>query len=571
MRSSENKPNTQVADLDSKCDDASTDEQDAAQAGTTRGPSRAAQTVAAAAAGVSAHVGWQLVSRVLNFALRAIVLRTLGPSNVASTKLNVTMVYSLLVLPITGFRKVSLRVADDARSIAHSQLCVVCTILNSFLATFLLAFVKPDYKDALIILAITLYIRAKAEPDVVFTTRRERYAANSRSRAASVLASGVATAIAVRFLNPGPAAASGHLVYSIFMRCTFRYARTSPLPVVSSWWNYLWRDDILVTAANTGQTVLKFLLGNGESIVLGIACEKSEHGAYIMAGNVASIVLRFFHDGLEDQCFNVFYRLSPSFKEKKSDGDDDDKEAQRLCIGTMHLALKASLLVAAVFAAVGPAFSYSVVHVLYGEKWSEDTDAPKLLASYFSYLLFTALNGVTEAFFTASAGAKESRNRGIFSVVLAASYLLSLYALARVYGAFGVIAVNCANMTFRAGYAIWYYVQTTKQSFTQLALGAAPNIGVIVALFIGRFSTLRSERYWIGTRRGSDVGKILFDGKMHLLRNVAGHAVSGAFACLLFVASLWVFEKSFVMQLRRLMKGKSIVMESPNEAHEHAE
>ena len=564
MRVGENKTNKKD---DSNDDNTSTDNDNTKPKEATHAPSRAAQTVTAAAAGVTAHIGWQLISRLLSFVLRAIVLRTLGPSNVASTELNVTLVYRMLVLPITGFRKVSLRVSNDLRSMAHCSLCVVFTTVLSLIVTLILGILKPEYKSALIILAITLTIRSLAEPDVVFTTRREKYALNSRSRAASVLASGVTTAIGVHIFHPGPAAAIGHLVYSIFMYCTFRTIRTVRLPKIS--WNQLFLDDIYVTVANTGQAVLKFFLGNGESFILGITCEKSEHGAYIMAGNFASIVLRFFHDGLEDQCFNVFYRLSPSFKKKKS--DNDDKEARRLCVNTMHLALKASLLVSALFAAVGPAFSYSAVRVLYGEKWSEDTNASTLLARYFLYLLFAALNGVTEAFFHAAADARESRNHGIFSAILAVSYLIGLRVAAEFNGALGVIAVNCANMTFRAGYAVRYYCRTSGQSFFQLLSGALPSLFVVGALVFGRLGTLWSERFWIGTTEGARVVQILFDCKKQLLVNVAAHAVSGALACLLFVAALWAFERPFVLQLRRLMRGKSIVLDAPSETHQHVD
>ena len=45
----------------------------------------------------------------------------------------------------------------------------------------------------------------------------------------------------------------------------------------------------------------------------------------------------------------------------------------------------------------GPAYTYMLLRLLYGLRWSE-TEAPRALATYCVYILLLAVNGILEAF-----------------------------------------------------------------------------------------------------------------------------------------------------------------------------
>lgn len=539
-------------------------------------PSRASETVRAAAVGFSAHVGWQFVSRVASFVLRAVVVRALGPERVADTELNVALVVSLLVLPISGFRKVSLRAPTDAHAVALCACCVAVTATVAVSASALLATFKPLYSSALAIVASSLIVRALAEPSVIFTVRRERYSENSRARAAAILVSGAVGAVSVRMAsaaNAAPATAMGHLAYSSAMLVAFISARgPAGLPIRSPkrMLNDLDVSELVMAAATTGQCFLKYVLSNGESFVLALTCKKDVQGAYILAGNVASIVARFFNDGLEDQCFNVFHRLAPAFRPREgknaygdrfngtreSISDEDRRDAQRTCVATMHLALKATLLVAVLFASIGPAYAYSCVRLLYDVEWSEGSPAARLLSQYFLYLMFMAANGVTEAFFHAAAVAADSRQHWIFSAVLSVSYLLLLRVTAVWYQAGGIIAVNCTNMAMRTVYSIVFYCKLTKQSGTVLIRQSTPNIGVLVALAIARRISMASEVHFVGTNAGLKMRDVQFSGRLDVLRRVVLHSASGVFALVTFALSVVVFERQFLKDITALVRSR---------------
>lgn len=47
--------------------------------------------------------------------------------------------------------------------------------------------------------------------------------------------------------------------------------------------------------------------------------------------------------------------------------------------------------------AFGPAYTYMLLRLVYGQRWSE-TEAPRALAAYCLYILLLAVNGILEAF-----------------------------------------------------------------------------------------------------------------------------------------------------------------------------
>ncbi len=57
--------------------------------------------------------------------------------------------------------------------------------------------------------------------------------------------------------------------------------------------------------------------------------------------------------------------------------------------------------------AFGPAYSYLLLRVAYGQRWS-DTGAPAALAAYCPYVLLLAANGILEAFVHAVASARRA-------------------------------------------------------------------------------------------------------------------------------------------------------------------
>jgi oligosaccharide translocation protein RFT1 len=58
----------------------------------------------------------------------------------------------------------------------------------------------------------------------------------------------------------------------------------------------------------------------------------------------------------------------------------------------LTVALKLVILIGLIFMAFGPSYSYSLIRLLYGEKWS-DGEASLALQFYCLYIIVLAMNG----------------------------------------------------------------------------------------------------------------------------------------------------------------------------------
>lgn len=520
-------------------------------------PPHAAATVRAAAAGVSAHLLWQVSARIVSFAIRAIVVRALGPTQFAFVEIRLSFLVSLALLPAIGaFRKVCLRAPDERTAASLAYLSTLITLTLSILLGGLVFYFDSPNSASWAIVTASLLVRAFAEPPLVFARRRGRYSQSSRARAVSTVLAGVGQTLVVAAVSDRwakPATASGHLFYSAFLGITMFFATgTEGVPVLSvvEFFAHLRREELTMTAVALGQGLLKFLLENGEGIILDISCSAPVKGAYKLAGNFGSIMARFFSEALEEQSFNVFHRLAHAFRDSNESSRVDamhSEEMRRTCLSTLHMALKAAISVSVLIALVGPAYSYAILRLLYGEKWADETAAPSLLNQYFVYLVFTAGNGVGEAFVSAAASTSELRSQTKFSIVLSATYMAALYFAARRYEATGIIVVNCVNMVIRTCYSAWFFQQLTGQSIYSLR-SALPHPGVIVSLVVTQRISRLSERHFMG----SEVDFFPNVAKMDLLVRILLHSLSGFLALAVFGWSLMTFETTFVSQLRSL-------------------
>ena len=197
----------------------------------------------------------------------------------------------------------------------------------------------------------------------------------------------------------------------------------------------LWR----LLGAYEWQAVQRVVLQEGERLVLAVCGAARAGGAelaavYAVVGNLASLVVRFVFQPLEEVCFTAFGKLAAA---------GDARAARR----TLRTVLRFAVLVGAAFVAFGPGYARAAVHVLYGAKYSR-TAAPTVLAWYCVYILFLALNGTSEAFVHSVASERQLRANNValvvFSVlfVSAAAILLRIPALVNV----GLILANCFSL-----------------------------------------------------------------------------------------------------------------------------
>ncbi|KAJ7010973.1 lipid transporter [Populus alba x Populus x berolinensis] len=142
----------------------------------------------------------------------------------------------------------------------------------------------------------------------------------------------------------------------------------------------------------------------------------------------------------------------------------------------------------------GPSYSYSLIRMLYGRKWS-DGEASTALQYYCFYVIVLAMNGTSEAFLHAVATESQLKRSNDSLLVFSLIYVVMNVLLIKSAGAVGLILANSLNMILRIIYSavfIKYYFQDSSAfSFTS----CLPS-GWTVLLFSGVI-TLISEKLFL--------------------------------------------------------------------------
>jgi len=222
----------------------------------------------------------------------------------------------------------------------------------------------------------------------------------------------------------------------------------------------------------TIQTVQKFFLQEGEKLALMtlIGNLNGEQGVYGLVSNLGSLVARFFFQPIEEASFAEFSELlkpsssssasthtaSPTLPRKRSVTPAPLLSAWKVLTSMLKLMLMIGLL----FLTFGPPYSYSLITLLYGAKWSE-TAAASVLAHYCAYVSVMALNGVSEAFLFAVVQPQELQAYTHAMLPTSLLYLLSCAALSP-YGAKGLVWSNCLSMLCRMLWARRFALRSLK-------------------------------------------------------------------------------------------------------------
>jgi oligosaccharide translocation protein RFT1 len=209
------------------------------------------------------------------------------------------------------------------------------------------------------------------------------------------------------------------------------------------------------------QDSFKYILTQGDSILIAALASLSDQGAYALASNYGGLIARMLFQPIEEGSRNLVANVCSPDPSTGKPTPNGLGEAKRL----LQTILKLYNLISLVAVTIGPTVAPLLLRVVAGARWA-DTEAGSVLSVYCYYIPFLAINGLTEAFVAAVASNAElgsqSLSMGVFFTAFASATWFFLHYLK--LGASGLVYANCVNMGLRILFNTYFIRRFFRQN-----------------------------------------------------------------------------------------------------------
>lgn len=528
--------------------------------------------LSASAKGATFLILLQVASRALTFVVNQVLLRFLSPE-----LLGVSAQLELFSISVLYFARESLRVALQRQ--AHGTQAVVnlsyLAVITGLPLTYALASIwlrsdtpkVPYFAEALGLYCVATIVELLTEPFFSAVQQKLLYKVRASAESSAtllrcfgtcgsaILASYVGIDIGVMPFAFGQLAyALGLLaVYFTNMSSAARSEDFSLLPEKllatkesAVTFRYFSTPLLRLTGSLTLQSALKYILTQGDSLLITSYTSLADQGAYALASNYGGLIARMLFQPIEESSRNMFAKLCATPQSapdtNKIDGDQQSQEQKRnlaQAAKVLTIILRLYFIISLLAMALGPTLAPLLLSIVAGRKWSA-TNASKVLATYCYYIPFLAINGVTEGFVAAVATNKElyaqSISMGFFFAAFAGSAWFFLGQLQ--LGGSGVVLANTVNMALRIVWNTWFINRFFGQSKTSFRLlDALPSITSLAPAAIVPTMMQLVPRFRFLTRFG-----------------ILGELVSVGAVAGLYAVHILFFERQFLIECYQMLK-----------------
>ncbi|KAK0660173.1 Protein RFT1-like protein [Lasiodiplodia hormozganensis] len=519
--------------------------------------------LSASAKGATFLILFQVGSRALTFAVNQVLLRFLSPE-----VLGVAAQLELYSISVLYFSRESLRVALQRQAgsiqavINLSYIAIVLSyILSHTLAWLWLRADVPDvpyFRQSLWLYAYSAVFELCTEPAFTATQQLMLYKVRASAESAATLVRcfvtcGFAIWASKQKLDTGVAPfAIGQTTYDLVLLAVYLWhvmpgakkekfallpqslKKNDPKEYILDWFP---RSLCKLSFSLYLQSSIKYVLTQGDAILIASLATLADQGAYALASNYGGLIARMLFQPIEESSRNLFSRLCSSSEAGKKPAKDGVRQARVILQTIVHLYGLISLAACA----LGPTLAPLLLRVVAGARWADNSAATETLACYCYYVPLLALNGVAEAFVASVATERDLHRQSVWMGGFFAGFAAAAYLFLGVLkmGGQGLVWANCVNMGLRIIWASGFIGRWFGENGEQFDYLAALPKGLSVAVAVAAPVALR-------------LSEGLLSGYGLLGELVRCGAVSGIFAL-----NILVFEREYLMQCYQMLRPKA--------------
>lgn len=233
------------------------------------------------------------------------------------------------------------------------------------------------------------------------------------------------------------------------------------------------RPLLALAGAFYGQSIFKWLLTQGDTLVMSLFASLDAQGIFALASNYGGLVSRLLFQPIEESSRNVFGSLLAHQHAEKSKTSSQQVPPSTITNQCQKALEYLTTMVRAYFliilmpcTTILPQCFPILIATLLGPTSSWNSPQTVSLLQVYSYYIPTmAINGILDAFVTSTAteaelGAQSIMMLGVTMIYLAAAYFgMEVMQL----GAKGLVYANILNMFLRICFSLWFIRSWTRQ------------------------------------------------------------------------------------------------------------
>jgi len=255
------------------------------------------------------------------------------------------------------------------------------------------------------------------------------------------------------------------------------------------------KERLTLTVSFFKQGIFKQLLTEGERYMFTwfSLISLAQQGVYDVVSSFGAMAARLIFSKVEEAAY--FY-----FSQTVTRGSPKDKAETVSTAERLYQLLRSMTLIGLVVAIFGQFYSHALLHLYGGTKLSEGM-GPELLRGQSIFVLFMAVNGISECFAFAAMTDKQL-SRYNFSLALMTVIFLALsYYLAQALGPIGFVWANCANFSMRIAHNCYVINARFNDAInkgvnvTNPLMGMVANKGTLVCLCASAIICYASETH----------------------------------------------------------------------------